>query len=295
MVFGLLIPIHAGAVLAPWSDLTVSQMSAPLLGTTGYPYEINVSVENHGNATSGLISVGFYLSTDNHLTNNDTFIQVTTGDPVRSGTGVQLHSIDTLPLTLTPGEYRLFAYVEDHEGDEKDLIDNTALLSAPVQIKTGVLPDTEIIRNSATEFLYEKTNECRVAEGLAPLTRDNALDELARAYTDRMVAQKFFSHTDPDGHDQSYRAEAAGYPDVKDIEGVPRIGIYENIAYIGTGNVVPYGYVNPTDPESVAGAIMTGWMKSPGHRANILNPLIDRMGVGMSWNGKYWYAAQEFF
>ena len=93
-------------------------------------------------------------------------------------------------------------------------------------------------------------------------------------------AQKFFSHTDPDGHDQSDRAAAAGYNAVKEIKGGERIGVAENIAYIGTGNVAGYEYVNPTDPESIAKGIMTGWIKSPGHRANILDSLSNRIGVG---------------
>lgn len=90
------------ALISPWSDLTVSQISAPLTGYPGYPYAINVSVENHGNATSGLISVGFYLSADDHLSKNDTFIQVATGDPVPQGTGVLLKSVDTIPLSIPP-------------------------------------------------------------------------------------------------------------------------------------------------------------------------------------------------
>jgi uncharacterized protein YkwD len=295
LLFLLIVPLHASAVVSPWSDLTVGQISAPLTGSPGYPYEINVSVENHGNYTSGLISVGFYLSVDEHLSKNDTFIQVTTGDPIPPGTGVLLYSIDTLPITITPGEYRLFAYVEDHAGDEKHLIDNAALLAAPVQVKARSVPATGETGAETARIIFEQVNAARETEGIPPLQWDDHLSAIAQAYTDRMVAQKFFSHYDPDGHDQSYRAGAAGYHAVKEIEGGQRLGVAENIAYIGTGNVARFGYVNPTSPLSIATGIMQGWMKSKGHRANILDPLSDRTGIGLSYNGEYWYAAQEFF
>lgn len=295
LVILIFIPVCSTALISPWSDLTVSEISAPLTASPGYPYPINVTVVNHGNATSGLISVGFYLSTDAHLSKNDTFIQVATGDPLGPGMGVSLSSIDTLPPAITPGSYRLFAYVEDHAGDEQHLLDNTALLSAPVEVQPRSVPGNDTLRSEAARIIFTMTNDARSAQGLPPLAWDDQLAHLAVSYTDRMVAQKFFSHTDPDGHDQSDRANAAGYPAVKKIEGGERIGVAENIAYIGTGNVVGYGYVNPTDSNSIARAIMDGWMKSPGHRANILDPLADRIGVGLSYNGEYWYAAQEFY
>ncbi|HWQ64680.1 MAG TPA: CAP domain-containing protein [Methanospirillum sp.] len=291
----IFIPACTTAIISPWSDLTVSKISAPLTAYPGYPYPINVTVENHGNATSGLISVGFYLSTDDHLTKNDTYIQVTTGDPLAPGASVQLSSLDTMPLSVSPGSYRLFAYVEDHEGDEKHLLDNTALLTAPVKVQSRTLPDTGVLRNETAQIIFSMTNNFRAANNVSPLVWDDDLARLAVNYSDRMVAQKFFSHTDPDGHDQSDRAAAAGYKAVKEIKGGERIGVAENIAYIGTGDVAGYGYVNPTDPESIAKGIMTGWIKSPGHRANILDPLASRIGVGLSYNGEYWYASQEFY
>lgn len=291
----MVIPVCTTAVISPWSDLTVSKISAPLTANPGYPYPINVTIENHGNATSGLISVGFYLSTDDHLSKNDTFIEVATGDPLAPGASVQLSSLDTMPLSVSPGSYRLFAYVEDHEGDEQHLLDNSALLTAPVNVQSQALPETSVLANQTAKIIFSMTNNYRAANNVSPLVWDDELTRLAGSYTDQMVAQKFFSHTDPDGHDQSDRAAAAGYNAVKEIKGGQRIGVAENIAYIGTGDVAGYGYVNPTDPESIAKGIMTGWIKSPGHRANILDPLSNRIGVGLSYNGEYWYAAQEFY
>ena len=215
----ILIPVCSTAVISPWSDLTVSTISAPLTASLGYPYSINVTVENHGNATSGLISVGFYLSADDHLTRNDTFIQVSTGDPLGPGMATRLSSVDTIPLTIPPGTYRLFAYVEDHEGDEQNLLDNTALLSDPVRVQARQLPGNDTLRNETAQEIFTLTNDARSSEGLPSLVWDDQLAHLAVSYSDRMVAQKFFSHTDPDGHDQSDRATAAGYQAIKKLAG----------------------------------------------------------------------------
>lgn len=40
-----------------------------------------------------------------------------------------------------------------------------------------------------------------------------------------------------------------------------------------------------------ASAVMTGWMNSPGHRANILNPAFTQIAIGLATDGagrRYW-------
>jgi uncharacterized protein YkwD len=52
----------------------------------------------------------------------------------------------------------------------------------------------------------------------------------------------------------------------------------------GMGENVAYGQKGPSE-------VMTAWMNSPGHRANILNPKYSEIGVGvvMSSNGQPYY------
>jgi len=40
--------------------------------------------------------------------------------------------------------------------------------------------------------------------------------------------------------------------------------------------------------QSSASAVMTAWMNSPGHRANILNSEYTHMGVGLAMPGYWW-------
>ena len=88
-----------------------------------------------------------------------------------------------------------------------------------------------------------------------------------------MLEGQFFAHNDPGtGSAIVDRIRATGY-----LDGAGAWRVAENIAM---------GY------ESAA-ATMTGWMNSPGHRANILTPELTHLGVGVSigiwdaWRGTY--------
>ena len=106
-------------------------------------------------------------------------------------------------------------------------------------------------------------NAQRAAAGCAPLTADPALANVARAHSAHMRDRGFFSHTDPDGRDPFDRAAKA------------RLSARaENIAY---------GQPDPA-------AVMDAWMSSAGHRANILDCSLTRVGVGMAEGsgGPWW-------
>jgi uncharacterized protein YkwD len=101
--------------------------------------------------------------------------------------------------------------------------------------------------------------------GCAPLKADARLNTAAAKHSQDMVTRNYFSHTTPDGIDPWQRAKAVGYPRPT----------AENIAM---------GYQDPA-------AVVAGWMKSPGHRANIMNCKSKAVGVGFARNPKgvlYW-------
>ncbi|MFJ4468194.1 CAP domain-containing protein [Streptomyces sp. NPDC089424] len=110
------------------------------------------------------------------------------------------------------------------------------------------------------------TNHERARAGLPQLTPDPALTRAAQAHSDDMVARGFYSHTAPDGSRPWDRAAAAGSA---------RRSIGENIAC---------GQRSPAE-------VVTGWMNSPGHRANILAPGFTHIGIGFTGGGRsgtYW-------
>ena len=110
------------------------------------------------------------------------------------------------------------------------------------------------------------TNGHRAAHGLRPLADDPRLAAAAQAYSEDMVARRFYSHTSPDGTEPWDRAAAAG---------CTHVGIGENIAC---------GQRSPAE-------VVQGWMDSPAHRANILKPEFTHIGVGFQCGGQagtYW-------
>ncbi len=115
-------------------------------------------------------------------------------------------------------------------------------------------------------------NEERLAAGLAPLQIDVRLMAAAQRHSDDMAAQSFFSHVGSDGSTFDVRVQQAGY--------LQWLLLGENIA------------AGQTTPE----AVMAAWMNSPGHRANILDPDFDHIGVGFATSNTYYrfFWTQEF-
>ena len=110
-------------------------------------------------------------------------------------------------------------------------------------------------------------NGCDVA-----LKANTALTKAAQAHAEDMLKHNYFDHNSQDGTNPFDRMTAAGYK---------WAGAAENIA------------AGQATPESV----MTSWMNSPGHRANILNCGLKDLGVGYAAGsgaayGQYW--VQDF-
>ncbi|NDU77667.1 RNA polymerase, partial [Actinomadura sp. DSM 109109] len=112
-------------------------------------------------------------------------------------------------------------------------------------------------------------NAERARNGCGALTVDSRLQAAAQGHSADMVARGFFDHTNPSGKDPGDRITAAGY----------RWSTYgENIA---AGQRTP-------------AAVVSAWMNSPGHRANILNCRFKNIGVGVALKSGSPYWTQNF-
>lgn len=104
-------------------------------------------------------------------------------------------------------------------------------------------------------------------QAAAPLRWNAALTQAALAHSSDMATHRYFSHQEKNGSVVDDRATRAGYA-------WTRIG--ENIA---------------AGQKSVAEAV-AGWLDSPGHCANIMNPGFDEMGLAYAVNPErgrvYW-------
>jgi uncharacterized protein YkwD len=107
-------------------------------------------------------------------------------------------------------------------------------------------------------------NRERAERGL-PLLREHAkLRQAAEGHSDDMVAGSYFSHDAPDGDDMVDRILRTGY-----ARGAGGWSLGENIGY-GTGDL------------ATAAQIHRAWMRSPGHRANILRRQFREIGIGIA-------------
>jgi hypothetical protein len=103
----------------------------------------------------------------------------------------------------------------------------------------------------------------RQRRGLAPLVESTSLDSAAQAHSDDMVSRHYFEHDTPDGITPQIRIAQVGYhPTVQGTTG-------ENI-------------FSSADVLSSPAAAVDAWMRSPGHRGNILWPSFRNIGIGLT-------------
>ncbi|MEN8153513.1 MAG: CAP domain-containing protein [Acidobacteriota bacterium] len=142
--------------------------------------------------------------------------------------------------------------------------------------------------------IFIRTNEIRNKLDIKPLRRDLVLDEISRKHSADMVKRNFFSHINPDGKNPTGRAERAGVKVIRTLKDNSEIfEIPENIGKMPTGLVLYRGFVEDT-PEEIAKALIKSWMVRPGHRANILRYYSINIGVGVVYDGKFYFATQNF-
>jgi uncharacterized protein YkwD len=113
--------------------------------------------------------------------------------------------------------------------------------------------------NDIEKRAFEQTNVARIKNGLPPLAWDGEVCRMARAHSENMSRQGFFSHATPAGLRLRDRARLVGI--------IHYSVLGENIAY-------NQGY---EDPGAFA---VERWMLSPKHRANILSTEFRAMAIG---------------
>ncbi len=109
---------------------------------------------------------------------------------------------------------------------------------------------------------FRATNARRIDHDLRRLTRGDCVQDFARRQAVRMAAQRRMFHQD--------------------------LGrVLRSCNLVAVGENVAYGYPS-------GGATVRAWMRSPGHRANILGTRYRGMGLAARRAGGVWYVAQVF-
>jgi len=104
-----------------------------------------------------------------------------------------------------------------------------------------------------------------------PVRWNAALAEASQLHAVEMARYNYFSHSGRDGSDPAQRVERAGY------------------SYRSTGENIAAGQTQPEE-------VVAGWIKSPEHCANLMNPGFTEMGAAVAVDrssemGVYWTQA----
>lgn len=162
--------------------------------------------------------------------------------------------------------------------DEPKPIAKTARpLPPPPPKKESVQTKPTFPPGDSLSFLLEEkilvfTNTERSRRNLQTLEPNTVLASTARMHSADMLARDYFEHENPDGCSSSCRATNAGYA----------------WRMIGENLYMLEGFDFSTD--ETAAMIVSGWMESPGHRANILKEGYTETGVGVIVKGSAIYA-----
>lgn len=133
--------------------------------------------------------------------------------------------------------------------------------------------ETIVETDRLAQRVIELTNAERAKEKLPPLKLQANLRTAARWLAQDFAENRYFDHTDRQGRSIDPRLPDFGYKEYR--------ALGENIAA----------------GQNTAEAVVAGWMRSPGHRANILNRSFREIGVGTAAQKKsryrrYW--VQDF-
>ena len=138
-------------------------------------------------------------------------------------------------------------------------------LLALALVAEGVLVANLIARQSGYDFLaaviqseiISLTNSERAQNNVKTLSENKKLNAAAQAKANDMVMRGYFAHQGPDGKEPWAWIQAAGYD------------------YRYAGENLAVRFVDSKD-------VVSGWMASPTHRANMVKPVYTDIGVGIA-------------
>lgn len=178
---------------------------------------------------------------------------------------VGANAANTASYTVIKGD-TMWKIAVKHQVGTSEIITANPQIKNPDLIYPGQVLNIPALANTVTEYEAEVVrlvNIERAKNGLEPLTMNWELSRVARYKSQDMHDRGYFSHTSP----------TYGSP----FNMIRNFGI----SYRTAGENIAMGYNTPQ-------AVVTGWMNSSGHRANILNSSFTQIGVGYVSSGHYW-------
>ncbi|HET6513572.1 MAG TPA: CAP domain-containing protein [Thermodesulfovibrionales bacterium] len=145
--------------------------------------------------------------------------------------------------------------------------------------------------------IHELINIERHHAGLRPLALDAMLTAIARGHSRDMAERDYFSHRSPEGEDFLSRYKKKGFVCSVRVgqhiyggaENISQNNLFSSVTYMDTG-----AHYSWNSLEEIARSTVRGWLKSPGHRENILQPVFRSHGIGASIKDGKVYITENF-
>jgi uncharacterized protein YkwD len=120
----------------------------------------------------------------------------------------------------------------------------------------------------AEQYLFAAANEARANQGLSPLRLDPVLTEASAFHAHEMADHNTISHQ---------------------FDGEPEL------ATRGANAGAHFSLISENVGEAPSSVIIHDlWMRSPGHRANLLDPNVDSIGIAIVSRNNQLYAVEDF-
>lgn len=131
-------------------------------------------------------------------------------------------------------------------------------------------------------MVFDLTNRARTEQGKPALTRDSTLARIACWHNQDMLVHEYLGHEDADGRSPGDRMAR----EHRRFIGSAGENVFERRGRSASGG--------PIEADEWAASIMEGWMKSEGHRANILRQEFTHLGTCVTYTQSGGRATQMF-
>jgi len=153
---------------------------------------------------------------------------------------------------------------------------------------------SQLDRDLLEAAIFHATNQARAKQKLPPLKFAPQLAPIARQHSDEMVQLQYIEHDSPvpEFHTVTDRFTRAGLKPQQYAENIAMLptidappgefkytienGVTRRFTADTGKEILPYTY------DGYAHACVQGWMDSPHHRANILEPHMTHMAIGLA-------------
>ncbi len=150
----------------------------------------------------------------------------------------------------------------------KDVAAISPLPSKATEMLPRTKPATPPAPLNLTSLLHSQTNTVREQNNLSGLTFDSRLGDLAKERSQDMINQNYFSHTSLSGCDLHCRFTNSNYKNLTWGE-----NLAESTSY------------NMLSTQELANMFMQSWLKSSGHKDNLLSKKFTYEGIGVAIKG----------